>query len=426
MSSNPYQAQGAQDTPLLTPRADRDESESKRILEKCYLRIKHASGKWPWEWFSPDYRPRPQDWTADEAKAMVEVVRHTCNCYTEILMNELCLYFLRTGKYDEKTKTWSSTDVPLHCQAAKGFINYIRDQRFTATPPSGDALLKFLLESKDLGDSTLARDVWDTIMHKLHTSNNSGPPTDDSCQYIDSGNETETKPRKRTPDQNMLFIPGQEIPEGGIFPIDSDHNHMTISGAPLSQPLPYPDPRSQSNEDRIQQALDDLESHELSKEKILARIASNDLGRVHDDVKKAQEERDAAFKTKDESAVKLSSAQQLASKQGGLDSLAVVEEEHNTAINNAQHAAIRAKIKEQNVQIFKQIGHDLRADLEKEEKEIELCRSKIENEKRAAEVEILRQNLIRLCAVNLLELSLEEITELKNLVGKVLGEKSMG
>ncbi|KAM0231340.1 hypothetical protein ACHAP5_011105 [Fusarium lateritium] len=404
MSSNPNQAQGAQDTPLLAPSADKDESESKRNLEKCYLRIKHASGKWPWEWLSPDYRPRPQDWTADEAKAMVDVVRHTCNCYTEILMTELCLYFLRTGKYDEKTKTWSSLDVPLHCEAAKGFINYIRDQRLTATPPPGDALLNLLLVSKDLGDSALANH---------------------SCESIDSGNETGTEPRKRTPDQNMLFIPGQEIPEGGIFPIDSDHSHMNISAAPLSQPLPYPDPRSQSNEDRIQQAVNDLESHELLKEKILARIASNNLKRVHDDVGKAQEERDAAFKRKDESAVKLSSAQQLASEQGGLHSLAVIEKEHKTAINNAQHASIRAQIKQQNVQIFEKIALDLLADLQKEEKEIETCRSKIENEKRAAEVMILRQNLIRLCAANLLELSLKEITELKDVVGRVLGEKAM-
>jgi hypothetical protein len=185
------------------------------------------------------------------------------------------------------------------------------------------------------------------------------------------------------------------------------------------------DPHFIDIEDHIKDILRDLETHELSKKRALRKIAFNSLEFHQNIVKLAQKERDTAFKRKEVLFAKLSSAK----KQGinyeldGVDTLVVLEDMCKAADIQSRLVATIAQNKEEHLQRIEKRVRDLRADLEKDEKHIELCQEKIENEGYPAQAVTLRQNLNRLCAANLVELSPKEINELKEVVGRFLGEK---
>lgn len=178
-------------------------------------------------------------------------------------------------------------------------------------------------------------------------------------------------------------------------------------------------------EDRIKHTLRDLETHEFSKQRALRKIAFNSLEGHQELVKLAQEEREAAFQRKEELFVELSSAKKqiIDCEQGGDDILDILEAECKTADVESRLIAEIAQLKEEHLQKVEKRARDLRAALENDEKNIGRCWEKIDNEEYPAQVVILRQNLIRLCTANLVELSPKEINELKDVVGRFLGEK---
>jgi hypothetical protein len=152
MSSNPDQMQDVHDTPLPEPCSGLDDLACQETIQRCYQRIKNTSGKWPWEWLSQNYRPRPNDWTCDDAVAMAEVVEHACNSYRDVWITQLSVFFQRTGKFDDKTRTWTSSHVPIHCEEAKAFISFMKDRIINQSPTFGGDRVTTLSGSQDTGN----------------------------------------------------------------------------------------------------------------------------------------------------------------------------------------------------------------------------------------------------------------------------------
>jgi hypothetical protein len=96
---------------------------------------------------------------------MADLVEHARNCYRNVFMTHLSIFFQRTGTFDDKTETWTSSDVVLHCEEAKAFITFMENRMINTTPYFGGERVFHPSGSQDSGKSAPGRDVWAAYGH---------------------------------------------------------------------------------------------------------------------------------------------------------------------------------------------------------------------------------------------------------------------
>jgi hypothetical protein len=182
------------------------------------------------------------------------------------------------------------------------------------------------------------------------------------------------------------------------------------------------DPTLEEIEGRIQDNLRDIDTHHWLRIRVFKKIRFNNLEGQQERVKLAQEKRDAAFKRKEKFLVQLSSRKEQESYfgQDGDGTLDPLEEKSKIAEMECWLSAGTAEVEEEQLQIIEKRVRDLRAAVEKIEKHMLLCREKIDNEGYPEKVVVLRQDLYRLCAANLVELSPNEIYKIQQVIQKFL------